>query len=325
MAQNTAVEIKDLSKAYGNVEVLHNINIDVRVGECFGLLGPNGAGKSTLLKTVYCNTLIDSGEMYVLGLNGKKNAAEIKSRLGIVPQGNHLDSDFTVKENLLVYASFYGIDSESAFARAEQVLRAVRLSEFQDYSVDQLSGGMKRRLVVARAIMNNPDMLILDEPTTGLDPQSRSWIWDFFHDLKRENKTLLLTTHYIDEAEALCDRVAIMHKGEILTIDSPRNLIREHIGKEVVEFDTNPIDLNYYLGRLKHGKFSYQVVRNTVYVLIAEGKDGRDVLPFISSERVLIRRPSLNDVYLKFTGTDSLHQAPNWDATEEYQGGIDNG
>lgn len=302
MSTNVAIEIKDLTKKYDDRVAVDGINLEIYKGECFGLLGPNGAGKSTTMKMMYCSALVTSGELYVLGLNVKKNYREIKSRIGVVPQEDGLDPDFTVLENLRVYASFHNIPSAEADLRAQALLRLMKLEEYQDRSVETLSGGMKRRLAIARGLINSPEVVFLDEPTTGLDPQARIWIWDFFKHLKSEKSTLVLTTHYMEEAEQMCDRVAIIDDGRILTVGKPRDLIRELIGKEVVEFDTNPVDLNYYLGRLRAEGFSYQVIKDTVSVLVKENQEGRRVVDLIASDKIYIRKPTLNDVFLKLAG-----------------------
>ncbi|AHZ85785.1 ABC transporter ATP-binding protein [Bdellovibrio bacteriovorus] len=302
MSTNVAIEIKDLTKKYDDKIAVDGINLEIYKGECFGLLGPNGAGKSTTMKMMYCSALVSSGELYVLGLNVKKNYREIKSRIGVVPQEDGLDPDFTVLENLLVYASFHNIPVAEADLRAQALLRLMKLEEYQDRSVETLSGGMKRRLAIARGLINSPEVVFLDEPTTGLDPQARVWIWDFFKHLKSEKSTLVLTTHYMEEAEQMCDRVAIIDGGRILTVGKPRDLIRELIGKEVVEFDTNPVDLNYYLGRLRAEGFSYQVIKDTVSVLVKENQEGRRVVDLIASDKIFIRKPTLNDVFLKLAG-----------------------
>ncbi|XGC80982.1 ABC transporter ATP-binding protein [Bdellovibrio bacteriovorus] len=302
MSTNVAIEIKDLTKKYADKVAVDGINLEIYKGECFGILGPNGAGKSTTMKMMYCSALVTSGELYVLGLNVKKNYREIKTRIGVVPQEDGLDPDFTVLENLLVYASFHNIPKADAELRAQALLRLMKLEEYKDRSVETLSGGMKRRLAIARGLINSPEVIFLDEPTTGLDPQARIWIWDFFKNLKSQKSTLVLTTHYMEEAEQMCDRVAVIDNGKILTIGKPKDLIRDLIGKEVVEFDTNPVDLNYYLGRLRSEGYSYQVIKDTVSVLIKENQEGRKVVDLIASDKIFIRKPTLNDVFLKLAG-----------------------
>lgn len=302
MSKNVAIEIKDLTKKYDDKVAVDGISLEIFKGECFGLLGPNGAGKSTTMKMMYCSALVTSGELYVMGLNVKKNYREIKSRIGVVPQEDGLDPDFSVLENLLVYANYHKIPRGEAELRSQALLRLMKLEDYKDRSVETLSGGMKRRLVIARGLINSPEVIFLDEPTTGLDPQARIWIWDFFKKLKSENNTLILTTHYMEEAEQVCDRVAIIDNGRILAVGTPRDLIRDLIGKEVVEFDTNPVDANYYQGRLRSEGYVYQVIKNTVQVLVKENQEGRRVVDLIASDKIFIRKPTLNDVFLKLAG-----------------------
>jgi lipooligosaccharide transport system ATP-binding protein len=302
MSQKVAVELKDLKKNYDENFVVNGINLEIPKGECFGLLGPNGAGKSTIMKMMYCSALVTSGELYVLGLNVKKNFREIKSRIGVVPQEDSLDPDFSVLENLLVYGSYHNLSEQAVAEKAQSLLRQMKLEEYRDRSVETLSGGMKRRLAIARGLMNNPEVLFMDEPTTGLDPQARLWIWEFLKNLKSENATVILTTHYMEEAERLCDRVAIIDEGRILTVGAPADLILEHIGIEVVEFETNPVDLNYYLGRLREQGYSYQVIQDTVMILINPTQEGRKAIELIASDKIFIRKPTLNDVFLKLAG-----------------------
>lgn len=309
MMRPAVIQAKNLVKKYDDKNVVDGISFEVYKGECFGILGPNGAGKSTTMKLMYCSALLTSGELYVLDLNVKKNYREIKSRIGVVPQDEGLDTDLSVFENLLVFAGYHDIAPKEAITRAKTLLRTMHLDEYSDRSIETLSGGMKRRLAIARGLLNNPDLLILDEPTTGLDPQARIWIWDFFTQLKKEQATLVLTTHYMEEAEAICDRIAIIDHGKILAMGAPKDLIRQEIGQEVVEFETNPVDLNYYLGRLKSAGYKYQVIRNTVNILIQEGQEGRKAIEMVSGDRITIRRPTLNDLFLKLSGHELRDEA----------------
>ncbi len=302
MIKPAVIQAKNLVKKYDDKNVVDGISFEVYKGECFGILGPNGAGKSTTMKLMYCSALLTSGELYVLDLNVKKNYREIKSRIGVVPQDEGLDQDLSVFENLLVFAGYHDIEPKEAIRRVKTLLRTMHLDEYSDRSIETLSGGMKRRLAIARGLLNNPDLLILDEPTSGLDPQARIWIWDFFTQLKKDQSTVILTTHYLEEAEAICDRIAIIDHGKILAIGAPKDLIRQEIGQEVVEFETNPVDLNYYLGRLKSAGYAYQVIRNTVNILIQEGQEGRKAIDLIAGDRITIRRPTLNDLFLKLSG-----------------------
>ncbi|MFZ4403067.1 MAG: ABC transporter ATP-binding protein [Pseudobdellovibrionaceae bacterium] len=296
------IEAKNLTKKYENKLAVDQINLSIQKGECFGLLGPNGAGKSSTMKMMYCSALVTSGELYILGLNAKQNYKEIKSRIGVVPQDDGLDLDFSVLENLLIYSSYFNIDKSEAQIHAIELLKMMKLEEYQDHSVESLSGGMKRRLAIARGLVNKPELIFLDEPTTGLDPQARLWTWDFFNKLKQDKSTIVLTTHYMEEAEAICDRVAIIDGGKILAIGTPQSLITEYIGKEVVEFETSPADLNYYLGRLKENKYRYQVIQNTVSVLVQADQDSRHVVNLIPAQKISIRKSTLNDVFLSLSG-----------------------
>lgn len=296
------VEIKQVYKRYGDKTAVDGVSLEIFRGECFGLLGPNGAGKSTLMKMMYGSSLISEGELYVLGLNVKKNAKQVKARIGVVPQEDGLDPDFSAVENLQVYGDFYGLTAQESTDRIQTLMTLMKLEDQRHRNVETMSGGMKRRLAIARGLINNPEVIFLDEPTTGLDPQARIWMWDFFQQMKALNGTLVLTTHYLEEAEQICDRIAIIDEGKILAVGRPSELITEHIGREIVQFDTNPVDLNYYLGRLKENSYTYQVIKNTVSVLISEGQDGRRIFDLVTSDKITIRKPSLNDVFLKLAG-----------------------
>lgn len=296
------IQVKDVVKKYKDRVALQSISFEIKKGECFGLLGPNGAGKSTAMKLMYGSLQLVSGEMYVLGLNVKKNLSEIKSRIGVVPQDDGLDVDLSVLENLLLFGSYHRIDPKIVYERSLTLIKNMRLEDYQDKSVETLSGGLRRRLTIARCLLNEPEILFLDEPTTGLDPQARLWIWDYFQRLKNGNSTLVLTTHYMEEAERLCDRIAIVDQGRILDLDTPVGLIKKHIGREVVEFDATPQEMNYYSGRLTAEGFQHQVLHQSISVLVQENQKSSRVLELVSSPRLVIRKPSLNDVFLKLSG-----------------------
>lgn len=304
MSTKVAIEIKGLKKRYDDKTVVNDVSLEIVKGECFGLLGPNGAGKSTTMKTMYCSAQFTEGEIYVLGLNVKKNYQEIKSRIGVVPQEDGLDPDFTVFENLLLFSRYHGMDPMLADKRIRELIHELRLEEFRNRNVETLSGGIRRRVAIARGLINNPELVILDEPTTGLDPQARFFMWDTIRNLRQDGHTVVLTTHYMEEAEALCDRVAIMDEGKILAIDNPAKLIEEYIGVEVVEFETTNVDMAYYLGRLKQNNYRYQVIKNTVSVHISRGQEGRGVMEIVTSPKITIRKPTLNDVFLTISGHD---------------------
>ncbi|MEW6086719.1 MAG: ABC transporter ATP-binding protein [bacterium] len=224
------VEIKSLAKYYGSLKAVDNIGLEIIKGECFGFLGPNGAGKTTTMGIIYCFMPPTSGNVNVFGLDVMKNPGEIKSRIGVMPQDDNLDPDLSVLENLIVYARYFDILKKDSLKKADELLGFIDLKDRKDTNINELSGGMKRRLLLARALINNPEMLILDEPTTGLDPYSRRYVWEKLEHLKSNNTTIILTTHYMEEAMRLCDRVAIMSEGKILAVDSPSKLIEKHGG-----------------------------------------------------------------------------------------------
>jgi lipooligosaccharide transport system ATP-binding protein len=226
----TIVSAKALIKDYNHFRAVDAIDFDIIEGECFGFLGPNGAGKTSVMKTIYCFMPPTAGELTVFGMNVVTNPSEIKTRIGVMPQENNLDPDLSVLENLIVYARYFDIPKEESVPNAWKLLDFVELRDKADVKIDHLSGGMKHRLLLARSLINNPDLLILDEPTTGLDPRSRHAVWDKLNQLKANGITLVLTTHYMEEAEKLCDRVAIMDSGKIITIDTPAGLMTLHGG-----------------------------------------------------------------------------------------------
>lgn len=224
------ITVKGLTKYYGDLKAVDNIDFEIAKGECFGFLGPNGAGKTTVMGIIYCFMPPSIGDVKVFGMDVNKNPGEIKARIGVMPQEDNLDPDFSVLENLIVYARYFDIPKKESSKTASELLDFVELRQKADVNIKELSGGMKRRLLLARALVNNPELLILDEPTTGLDPHSRLSVWEKLRQLKSKGTTLILTTHYMEEAERLCDRVAIMDSGKIVAIDSPKNLMNMHGG-----------------------------------------------------------------------------------------------
>ncbi len=224
------VTARGLTKDYGSLRAVDNIDFEIFSGESFGFLGPNGAGKTTVMGIIHCFMPPTSGTVTVFNMDVVKNPGGIKSRLGVMPQDNNLDPDLTVLENLIVYARYFDIPQKISLKRAEELLDFVEMTEKKHVRIQNLSGGMKRRLILARALINNPELLILDEPTTGLDPHSRRSVWEQMNHLKSRGITLILTTHYMDEAEKLCDRVAIMDSGKIVAIDTPSNLMNKNRG-----------------------------------------------------------------------------------------------
>src|SRR5436309_8195477 len=232
---DAAVLARGLVKRYGELEAVRAIDFEVGFRECFGFLGPNGAGKTTTMRMISCASPVTDGELTVLDMAVAEHARDIKRRTGVLPQEYNLDEEVSVLENLVIYARYFDIPARESRPRAEELLEFMALTDKRDWRVPRLSGGMKRRLMVARALMNEPELLILDEPTTGLDPQARHLVWEKLRSLKREGVTLLLTTHYMDEAAQLCDRLVTMHEGRILVHGSPRELIAQATSAQVVE------------------------------------------------------------------------------------------
>lgn len=304
MSQPLALQVKGLIKTFGDLKALDGVSFDVKQGECFGLLGPNGAGKSTALKMIYGHAFPTGGDVFVMGMNIKNSGREIRSRIGVVPQDEGLDQELTVRENLLIFSKFFGIAPKTAQARTMDLLKMVRLDEVLDHRVDSLSGGMKRRLAIARSLLNHPELLVLDEPTVGLDPQVRIWIWEFLQKVKEQGSTLILTTHYMEEAENLCDRLAIVDKGKVLAIGSPKELIAKHLQENIVEFDVEQADINYYLNRIKEKNLSYFVVGRQVFVPVPSEEIARATMSMVSSRRISFRKTTLSDVFLSLAGHD---------------------
>ncbi|HET6694527.1 MAG TPA: ABC transporter ATP-binding protein, partial [Pedococcus sp.] len=229
------IRARDLRKSFGDFEAVKGIDVDVRQGEAFGFLGPNGAGKSSTMRMVAAVSPISGGELRILGMDPAEDGPAIRARIGVCPQEDTLDNELTVRDNLYVYGRYFGLPRKEVRARVDELLTFVQLTEKANASVEDLSGGMKRRLTIARSLINRPDVLLLDEPTTGLDPQARHVVWDRLFRLKQQGVTLVLTTHYMDEAEQLCDRLVVMDKGLIVAEGSPLDLIRQHSTREVAE------------------------------------------------------------------------------------------
>ena len=304
MERKVVVEAKGLFKKIQDNVIVNGVTFQVMQGECFGILGPNGAGKTTTMKMIYGSSLIDGGELSILGLNAKYHRREIKARIGVVAQEDGLENEFTVRENLLLFSQYHGVDNDVAIRRSENLLKLMRLEEHGEQFVHTLSGGMKRRLAIARGMINHPELLILDEPTSGLDPQARIRIWNFVRNLKEDMGTVIMTTHYMEEVEQICDRIAIMDHGKILAIGEPQKLIKEQIGHQVVEISIPKTDLQYYLARLNSKNFQFQVIEDKVNVHLSEHENAMDVLNLVQGLKVTLRNPSLSDIFLKLAGHD---------------------
>ena len=296
------LEARGLRKRYGATEVLAGVDLAVASGECFGLLGPNGAGKTTTLKL--CLGLIepDAGSIRLLEHPVPAEARVARQRVGVVPQLDNLDPDFTVTENLVVYGRYFGLQDRDIRARIPQLLEFAGLAGRADARIQALSGGMKRRLTLARALVNDPQLIFMDEPTTGLDPQARHLIWERLRQLRQEGKTLVLTTHFMEEAERLCSRIAIMDRGRIIAEGPPRVLIADHIEPQVVEVHGNGLD--EWLARARGAAPRVERAGETVFCYAA---DVEPVLALLRGQRELfyLHRPAnLEDLFLKLTGRD---------------------
>ena len=292
---------RKLVKDYGNMVAVDGIDFEVLQGECFGFLGPNGAGKTTTMKMVHCVMPVTSGELYVAGMSVEDKAREIKALIGVVPQENNLDPDFTVIKNLKVYARYFDIPKDAAEKKAMELLDFFKLSEKKDVIIDHLSTGMKRRLVLARSLINDPRLLVLDEPTTGLDPQAKHLIWDRIKELQKEGVTILLTTHYMDEAAQLCDRIVVMDHGKIIEEGSPKELVKKRAGKSVLEVSYSQEIIDFLNDRTFMTK--QEVVGDKIHIFTDEPERVlSDIMKNFSQKETLIREANLEDVFLKLTG-----------------------
>ncbi|MGH9219320.1 MAG: ABC transporter ATP-binding protein [Vicinamibacterales bacterium] len=304
-SDNTAlIHARGLTKCFGAFTAVDGISFDVHAGEAFGFLGPNGAGKTSTMRMIACASPASGGELRVLNMNPQSDASRIKARLGVVPQQDNLDTEITVRENLLMYARYFDIPRHVAETRADELLEFVELRDRAGAQVEPLSGGMKRRLTIARALVNEPDLILLDEPTTGLDPQARHVVWDRLYQLKRRGATLLLTTHYMDEAERLCDRLVVMDKAAIVAEGSPRALIAKYSTREVLELRF-PDDVRAQLdGRLSAIGERVEMLPDRVQVYTADGERALQQVHAlgIPLESAIVRRSTLEDVFLRITG-----------------------
>jgi lipooligosaccharide transport system ATP-binding protein len=295
---------RQLTKRFGDLLAVDGIDFEVAKGEAFGFLGPNGAGKTSTMRMIGGVSPVTSGLLTIFGLDPAQHGPTIRARLGVVPQADTLDLELTVRENLIIYSRYFDLSWREGARRADELLEFVQLNERSKDKVDELSGGMKRRLTIARALINSPELLLLDEPTTGLDPQARHLVWDRLYRLKQRGVTLVLTTHYMDEAEQLCDRLVVMDKARIAAVGSPRELIDKYSTREVLELRF-PIDEQPPLdGKLNDLAERIEVLPDRVLLYTVDGDEAiaavhrRGLRP----ETVLVRRSTLEDVFLRLTG-----------------------
>jgi lipooligosaccharide transport system ATP-binding protein len=295
---------RGLTKRFGAFTAVDGVDFDVAPGESFGFLGPNGAGKTSTMRMIACISPATGGELRVLGMDPATDGPRIRSRLGVVPQADSLDMELTVEENLVIYGRYFDLSYAEARARAKDLLSFVQLTERAKDAVEPLSGGMKRRVTIARSLINQPDLLLLDEPTTGLDPQARHLLWDRLYRLKTQGVTLILTTHYMDEAEQLCDRLVVMDKARIVAEGSPRSLIEQHASREVVELRF-PVDGRAGVAEQLEGLADRVETLPDRFLLYTDDGEATVVAAHdrgLRPEAVLVRRASLEDVFLRLTG-----------------------
>ena len=298
------VEARGLTKRFGTFTAVDGVDFEVAKGEAFGFLGPNGAGKSSTMRMIAAVSPISGGTLRVLGMDPATDGPAIRARLGVVPQEDNLDLELTVYENLLIYGRYFGMSRAAIKERAAELLDFVQLTERRDDQVDPLSGGLKRRLTIARSLVSGPDLLLLDEPTTGLDPQARHVLWDRLYRLKQSGVTLVLTTHYMDEAEQLCDRLVVMDKARIVAEGSPRQLIAEHSSREVVELRFEVDAQDAALPALEGIAERIEPLPDRVLLYVDDGDKAAAVVHDrgLVPASVVVRRSTLEDVFLRLTG-----------------------
>ncbi|MFI9006544.1 ABC transporter ATP-binding protein [Actinosynnema sp. NPDC053489] len=298
----TLVHAKGLTKHFGSFQAVRGIDVEVSKGEAFGFLGPNGAGKSSTMRMVSCVSPRTGGELRVLGMDPNIDGPRIRARIGVVPQQDNLDTELTVRQNLQVYGRYFGLSRAAVRERAVELMEFAQLSDRAEAEVEPLSGGMKRRLTIARSLVNDPELLLLDEPTTGLDPQARHLLWDRLFRLKQSGVTLIITTHYMDEAEQLCDRLVVMDGGRIAAEGSPAELIRRYSTREVLELRFPPGEQS--AAEVRDLADRVEVLPDRVLLYTSDGEaalaaaHARGVRPVSS----LVRRSTLEDVFLRLTG-----------------------
>jgi lipooligosaccharide transport system ATP-binding protein len=309
IVSDSLVQARGLRKRFGTFEAVRGIDIDVRAGEVFGFLGPNGAGKSSTMRMIACVSPRSDGELQVLGMDPDVDGPQIRARLGVVPQQDNLDVELSVRDNLHVYGRYFGMSRTAVRAKAAELLDFVQLTDRADDTVEPLSGGMKRRLTIARSLINDPELMLLDEPTTGLDPQARHLLWDRLFRLKQQGVTLIITTHYMDEAEQLCDRLVVMDGGLIVAEGSPRELIARYSTREVLELRFPPGAEQGWPETLSDLADRVEQLPDRLLLYAADGEatlaaaHRRGVQP----TSTLVRRSTLEDVFLRLTGRFLVH------------------
>ena len=298
------VQARGLTKRFGDFTAVDAIDFDISKGEAFGFLGPNGAGKTSTMKMITTVSPITEGKLTVFGIDPNENSRAIRQRIGVVPQEDNLDLELTVAENLYIYGRYHDMKKSEINPRIDELLDFAQLTERKNSEVEPLSGGMKRRLTIARALINNPDLIILDEPTTGLDPQARHLLWDRLYRLKQEGATLIITTHYMDEAEQLCDRLVVMDQGKIAAEGSPRELIQHYAPREVVELRFNDGQKDHAVLKMEGLAQRSEVLADRVLLYTDDAEATQHGLHErgIDPEQVLVRRSTLEDVFLRLTG-----------------------
>jgi lipooligosaccharide transport system ATP-binding protein len=304
LSDSALIHARGLTKRFGAFVAVDSVDFDVAPGESFGFLGPNGAGKTSTMRMIGCVSPVSDGQLTVLGLDPRRDGPAIRSRIGVVPQQDTLDTELSVRENLLIYGRYFGLSRAECGRRADELLEFAQLTERANDTVEPLSGGMKRRLTIARALINEPDLLLLDEPTTGLDPQARHLLWDRLYRLKQRGVTLVLTTHYMDEAEQLCDRLVVMDKAKIVAEGSPRELIERYSTREVTELRF-PAGVQETLDGQLEGLAERMELLPDRVLLYADDGEAAAVAAHqrgLRPETVLVRRSSLEDVFLRLTG-----------------------
>jgi lipooligosaccharide transport system ATP-binding protein len=301
---HSLIHARSLTKRFGDLTAVEAIDFDVAPGEAFGFLGPNGAGKTSTMRMIGCVSPITGGTLRILGMDPTRDGPQIRARLGVVPQQDSLDMELTVRENLVIYGRYFDLSRSEAGRRADDLLAFVQLDERAGDRVEHLSGGMKRRLTIARSLINEPDLLLLDEPTTGLDPQARHLLWDRLYRLKQRGVTLVLTTHYMDEAEQLCDRLVVMDKARIVASGSPRQLIEEYATREVLELRFAPGVEETLDGKLDGLAERIERLPDRILLYTADGEaaSAEAHRRGLEPESALVRRSTLEDVFLRLTG-----------------------